>query len=733
MVKGYGKLRLDYCRDVLATRPEIHWTNDRVAVLIVSAWPFLFLWPYTFGLLTVGNDFDYAQYNYKAYLLVALASGHFPLWSPTELAGYPFFSNPFAQALYPLNLLYLPFYIAAGSFSTWHYTLFTIMGISLLGIGLYYWLRRLAFPSHIALLAAMIACASLKITEIIRFPNAVHSAAWLPWLLLGIAMAAKRSDLSRGALTFGIASLMLLTAGYPYYVIYAPFLIAPYFAALLLPPVREALLHLPRKEQTGSILLLVSMTGAFAIAAAVAFPWLRHVMALLDQTRDRATTNFGFATEHKFDLLSTIGSWVFPPAASMEGWYYFGMATTLLIATYFCCLPVKSFAFDRHRAIPLGIATWFMVVTYFTWGADSALFRFVWHHVPVLDQMRVWPRLNIVLVPAIACLLAFAFSFFSGVVGSARRSWTRQTTLFVAICATLASLMIAVQAFLIWNVVRTNYWRDYFGCRMCAWEGWQQLVFDHFDERFFAVMTVLAAMTLIGAVGLARYLRASNWPKELAVAICILSVIDLWSISNAQWAYPPHTKFVRSETLTDVVDRSFSQPRKLTPTLADPTAHYDSVGLVDGWGFIRHGIFFSQYFRLDGSPRPDVSQDQITAAMRFFGANRDAQRLFLSSRIDFASLLDFMADVDSTTASGDIDIAVTLFDGDTLRVNIHSPTRGRWLSYVDNWDANWTATVDGREVPIERLFGSYKSVWVPPGRRIVVFSYQPGLLPSDAR
>src|SRR5262249_14677352 len=42
----------------------------------------------------------------------------------------------------------------------------------------------------------------------------------------------------------------------------------------------------------------------------------------------------------------------------------------------------------------------------------------------------------------------------------------------------------------------------------------------------------------------------------------------------------------------------------------------------------------------------------FTAAMRFFGANRDAQRLFLSSRIDFANLLDFMADVDSTTASG---------------------------------------------------------------------------------
>src|SRR5262249_24853256 len=117
MIEEHGKSGLDRCRGTLATRSGIHWTSDRVAVLIVCAWPFLFLWPYTFGLVSIGNDFVTAQYNYKAYLLVALASWHFPLWSPTELGGYPFFSNPFAQAGYPLNLVYLPFTFVAGILS----------------------------------------------------------------------------------------------------------------------------------------------------------------------------------------------------------------------------------------------------------------------------------------------------------------------------------------------------------------------------------------------------------------------------------------------------------------------------------------------------------------------------------------------------------------------------------------------------------------------------------------
>src|SRR5262249_53916210 len=227
---------LDICPGVLAKRITIGWTSDRFSIGIIAIWPFLFLWPYTLHDLSIGNDFLYAQYNYNAYLLVAFSSWHFPLWSPTELAGYPFFSNPFAQAVYPLNLLYVAFYAVSGNFSVWHYTLFTIMGISIFGIGLYYWLRRLVFPGYVALLAAMIACMSLKVTEIIRFPNAVHSAAWLPWLLLGITMAAARKDVVRGAITFGIATLMLLTAGYPYYVIYTPFLILPYFVAMLFAP-----------------------------------------------------------------------------------------------------------------------------------------------------------------------------------------------------------------------------------------------------------------------------------------------------------------------------------------------------------------------------------------------------------------------------------------------------------------------------------------------------------------
>ncbi len=84
--------------------------NDRGYIIAVVVWPFIFLAPYTLNSIGIGNDFGYLYYVYKVYLLSVWNSGHFPLWSPTEGAGYPFFSNPFAQAFYPLNLLYFAYY-----------------------------------------------------------------------------------------------------------------------------------------------------------------------------------------------------------------------------------------------------------------------------------------------------------------------------------------------------------------------------------------------------------------------------------------------------------------------------------------------------------------------------------------------------------------------------------------------------------------------------------------------
>jgi hypothetical protein len=102
-------------------------------------------------------------------------------------------------------VLYFAYYKLFGHFSPWDYQILTILGISIFGLGLFFWLRRLTVTAPVALVTVMISVISLKVTELLRFPNALHCAAWMPWLLYGATVATDSRKIKFGSLVFGAA------------------------------------------------------------------------------------------------------------------------------------------------------------------------------------------------------------------------------------------------------------------------------------------------------------------------------------------------------------------------------------------------------------------------------------------------------------------------------------------------------------------------------------------------
>jgi hypothetical protein len=115
--------------------------------LAVFCWPFLYLFRHVFPIngqyTAIGNDFIVLYYKYKVYLLAHLADFSFPFWSPAEAAGFPFYTNPFAQAFYPFNLPLAAWYRISGGYNPLDHQVFTVLGISIFALGLFMWLRRL--------------------------------------------------------------------------------------------------------------------------------------------------------------------------------------------------------------------------------------------------------------------------------------------------------------------------------------------------------------------------------------------------------------------------------------------------------------------------------------------------------------------------------------------------------------------------------------------------------------
>jgi hypothetical protein len=161
--------------------------------LIVFLWPIIFLHRYLLGgvgrnySLVISNDF-LLYYVYKPYLLDFIGKFEFPLWSPGEAAGFSMLGNPLAQPVYLPNILAAIYSRLAGGFSSYAYHWYVILHLSVFGVGLLLWLRALGTNSRAAAYAVLIVLTSLKVTDILRFPNAVCAATWLPWILLGLTL-----------------------------------------------------------------------------------------------------------------------------------------------------------------------------------------------------------------------------------------------------------------------------------------------------------------------------------------------------------------------------------------------------------------------------------------------------------------------------------------------------------------------------------------------------------------
>jgi hypothetical protein len=121
------------------------------------------------------------------------------------------------QFFYPLKLPLALYYRVAGGYSVVDHQRFTVLGVGVFSLGLFLWLESLVPLRRSVLFATLLVGLSWKLGEILRFPNAVHTAAWIPWILYAVAAITRDPKHKKGRITLFVSCVMLLTAGYPYY------------------------------------------------------------------------------------------------------------------------------------------------------------------------------------------------------------------------------------------------------------------------------------------------------------------------------------------------------------------------------------------------------------------------------------------------------------------------------------------------------------------------------------
>ncbi|KPL70970.1 hypothetical protein [Leptolinea tardivitalis] len=698
-----------------------HWAAETTAVIF----PILFLLPYVTTIaghnVSLGNDFGPFYYVYKTYLLDFLSNGRFPLWSPSEGAGYPFFSDPLAQAVYPPNLLLAFFYRINQGYTRLDHQIFTVAAVCWFSLGLFVWLRSLHIDRRFALFAALTMALSYKMTELLRFPNAAHEAAWYPWILLALTRLFLSRDwktVARWSMVLGFSLICLFTAGYPYYVYYLPFLAGPYLLFMLLPRIRSVVFQMDKPDWRKFI---IGFGSACLVALLICAPYLLHMSQTVAQTSGRAGDDFHHATMYPFDFQDTIESLVYPTAARPEGWFYFGALGLTLILFYLAhpgkrSLSAEDIELLHRRTWPVKAALvgWLVFLSYISYGEQSYLFLLFYRILPEFSALRGWGRLSITLLPGLALLLAYALADFESLITCSDNKGRRiQPWMWITLMGT-AILSLGFQLFEFSRGITDEYWNVYFIPRT----GYLlQSAANVFGKNLLPDPSVLSmvfcfsfmAFSLL-AVGLMFILlsRPSNHKDTFWLIIAgLFSAINLWYGGPWLWNNGFTVREIREPgNYQRMMSQSLSTPRKNEDSTLTLSPSF-SVGSPPKWHFSRYQDF---YFNV---------KDELTARDELLGVS-DGNRFFFSSSIDQTSISDFLTDAHQYK----VDPVVHDYTGDSLLVEVTAPESG-YFTFVDNWDENWIARVDGEAVDFSTLFGTFKSVKLSSGRHEVAMAYCP--------
>jgi hypothetical protein len=699
-------------------QPRHLWSRYLLPVA-VFCWPFLYLYRLVLAIngeyIAIGNDFILLYYKYKVYLLACLADFHFPLWSPAEGAGYPFYTNPFTQAFYPLNLLLVLWYKILGGYNPLDYQVFTVLGISIFALGLFMWLRLINTNLRAVVFSVLIMSVSFKVTEIIRFPNAVHTAAWYPWILYALtrillSKSLKNTVISGVLLAFFL--ICLFTGGYPYYVYYSIFLFIPYLLTFLAKPLRELLFE-PCTINWRRAFTTFILAGVAALV--ICAPYVIGIKHLMAETIDRAGKDFGYSTAHVFNFEDTLGSLVFPPASSTEGWYFFSIAGLLVILLYMLTrrkVNLESEGRDGGKETPtpqrsgdlwikLFFIIWICIITYISYGRHSYLFKLLWNYMPGFSSLRVWGRLNIILVPILAWLLSISYASFESVLSVKKIPVPKKRSYLltrIVVLVVVYTCILCVQIYFYHNNINDRLWNIYFKNLSP-----QRLQFIVYGAAAFAAFLSIVLLSKWVSFKSNRALTA------VLVVLVLVATIEMRHVGARVWTYQRQAYKERKHfEIVKLNEASFNYLRAdRNDTISLPNF---SVGVLPNWYFGRYNNFLKE------------TENELEARKALLGI-QDGRKIFFSESIEHSTIQAFIQDSARYQRPGKL----LSYTGDELSWEINAPTEG-YLSFIDNWDRGWKVFVDEKETDIKLLFGTFKSVRLAPGHHRVRFCYQPGLI-----
>ncbi len=694
-------------------------------------------------------DYDVVTYfvPYRAYLAQAWSQGRWlPLWNPHIYLGAPFLANIQAAVLYPPNVLFLllPPAAAVGWLVALH--------LGLAGAGMYlYGLVALRLRAAGSVVAGLVFMLSAYLVSHAGHINQSNTLGWSPWLMLAADRAARRPRPAALAAVAALVALVIL-AGHTQQT-YFSFVLATIAALRQLwgPLVR-------RRQWLPSLQAMLVLGLGVALGAGLASMQLAATAELLGQSvrsgglpvADAAALSLpfrGFAGdllpnyvgEHRSEFAGSVG------AAALA------LIALALVARW------------RRPAIVLWAALG-LVGLAAAFGQKAIVYSVLFRVLPGLDLFRVPARLLLFTTIAAAVLAGYGTLTGCQLAAAWRRGRRRSVLQTLVIAAAVSALPAA--ALLADRLLGASQHGI-----------WAAFPYPPEPANVAGLLAFPAAVLVLVVAGLAvRGVPAVALPLLVLVDLALLAghtyplnplpdtVYRAGGAGASLVGVDPDGRFLSVVPFGSQFTPAEQVPVGLSPADAASYVRYlqliDSLpanlpmisGAADADGYDGGLLPTHAYVEFrrplippDSGNQSDFTDELLTdrvwhcdwlsqagvrtvLAPRGVDPNPPAERCLRP--VDSLGGIVAWRTVGMPPArahlAGGLGAHVTEDTGERVVVRLPEGASGR-LVLADTYYPGWTATVDGRSVPVERD-GYVRAVELPPGAHTVVFEYHPAWL-----
>jgi len=658
-------------------------------------------------------------YPWKYFIGECLQEGILPLWNPYQLLGSPIHADPQSSAWYPFTW-------AIGYL--FGYDIYTVsldffIHIFLAGMGMFYLGRQLKFRNDTAFFMAV----SYMLSGFF-IANAQHfmwiiSGTWIPFII-GAFLALREKPSLEAAIRFGLASVMILTGGYPAFVfLMAYLLIAIYllFAIEMLQRKEKAMLY----RFTGFSMLAVAAT---ALMASVVLISVYHLQGAMTREAGVTLKQALFCAFTPKSFISFI-----LPFASVRHLEFFNTDLSMASA-YFGLITIvfflASLAIRRTRLLNLFLI-WGIFCLVAATGEATPLREFLYHYVPGMDQFR-FPALF--RIYAILSFIIIAGHGFEVLKIEDLRLKIEDLSFRRLLMGSMAAVAVTIIVFMAYSLTR----RDLnFG------EFLKHELFIFSEKSRISQHILFQGIIQLLLLGLFCILIIKKRMKYAVPGILILVCVDMIAATRLNGPYSVYYHQYRSKEI-------YAHAKQFPEGFPIPgngriIDNKDQVGLMFQALWRNLNIFHKQvsyegYNPLHLKGFEDLADNHAklyetillnplvyqagkireldSLSIDELRGNFDAGQIYLDNK-DYASL-----DGSGLKASPDDHVSITKFS--PVEIQARSISQSKVLvNLLQNNYHGWKATIDGNPAKILTANMSFISVVVPPGEHVVIFSYEP--------